>query len=298
MDLVADAVGKRFGNFVALENVSFKLHGTGCFGYLGPNGAGKTTTMKLFSSLLRPNSGTATVNGIDVAKEPTRALRSIGALIEDPEPYAFMSVKDFINFSAKIRGKPLPDIGQLHALLDLPPLDRKCSALSKGQKRRVLIATLLAQDPEILLLDEPSAGLDPAEAVVFRNLILKLKADKMIFLSSHLLYEVTQVCDYALFINKGKLVEQGRVEDITKRFSSKAIRVEFLSEVPEAKLKALVDQKLALSYTKEGSLAYILNFDGRDDTRKRMLDQLFPLGIKNVQDAQLGLEQAYMDLMK
>lgn len=298
-ELVAEDLCKNFGSFHALEDVSFKLEGKGCFGYLGPNGAGKTTTMKLFTSLLRPSKGRAWVNGFEVARQPTLALKPVGALIEDPEPYTFMTVEEFIRFAVKIRDENRkPDLAHLNELLDLPPLDTKCSKLSKGQKRRVYIAALAAQDPEVFILDEPSAGLDPAESVVFRNMIIRLKKDRTVFLSSHLLYEVTQVCDSVIFINRGKVVERGTVEEISKKFTSKALKVEFNAAIDESKLTSLVERRLISSYGRESEKVYVLNFDGKDETRKAIVDEVYPLGVRSVQDAQLSLEQAYLDLVK
>ena len=255
--------------------------------------------MKLFTTLLRPSRGKALVNGFEVSKHPTQALKSIGALIEDPEPYNFMTVREFIEFAVKIRDEnKKPDLAHLNEMLDLPPMDRKCARLSKGQKRRVYIAALAAQDPEILILDEPSAGLDPAESVVFRNMILQLKKDRTVFLSSHLLYEVTQVCDSVLFINQGKIVESGTVDELSKRFSPKALRIEFYTAIDESNLKGWQDRGLVSGYQKESDRAFILDFDGRDETRKSLVDAAYPLGLRAIQDAKLGLEQAYLDLVK
>ena len=298
-ELIAESLSKNFGGFRALDEVSFKLEGNGCHGYLGPNGAGKTTTMKLFTTLLRPSRGKALVNGFEVSKHPTQALKSVGALIEDPEPYNFMTVQEFIEFAVKIRDEnKTPDLTHLNELLDLPPMDRKCSRLSKGQKRRVYIAALAAQDPEILILDEPSAGLDPAESVVFRNMIIQLKKERTVFLSSHLLYEVTQVCDSVLFVNKGKIVESGTVEELSKKFVSKALRVEFTTAIDESNVKGWQDRGLVSGYQKESDRAFVLDFDGREETRKALVDAAYSLGLRTIQDAKLGLEQAYLDLVK
>ncbi len=127
--------------------------------------------MKILTSLIRPKGGSATINSVDVVRNPTRALKYVGSLVEDPEPYPFMTVREFITFAANIRGIRNPPIDQLNHTLDLPPLGSKCSKLSKGQKRRVFLGAILAQDPEVLILDEPTAGLDPAESIIFRNLV-------------------------------------------------------------------------------------------------------------------------------
>jgi ABC-2 type transport system ATP-binding protein len=297
LKIVAEALTKKFNSFTALDSVSFKIEGKACFGYLGPNGAGKTTTMKIFTTLLRPTSGRAYVNDIDVTKDPVNALRYIGSLIEDPEPYSFMTVEEFITYASKIRGKGVPDVKSLKEKLDLPDLKRRCSKLSKGQKRRVFLAAIIAQDPEIMILDEPSAGLDPAESVIFRNLILQMKREKMIFLSSHLLHEVNQVCDYVYFINKGRIVGQGDIQEISKRFVSNAIRIEFSSKVDESKIKSLLDEGIVTSYTKENESIYNIVFDGKEETRKRILEKIVPLGIRSVTDSSLGLEKAYLELI-
>jgi ABC-2 type transport system ATP-binding protein len=300
LELVADNLVKKLGKTMALDGVSFKLEGKGCFGYLGPNGAGKTTTMKLFTNLLRPTSGSATINGVEVSKEPTKALKTVGSLVEEPEPYQFMKVREFVEFAARIRSRDIDDaeIKEVSERLDLPSPDSLCSRLSKGLKRRVFLAALLVQGTDILLLDEPSAGLDPAESVVFRNIVLGLKKEKLIFLSSHMLFEVTQVCDAVTFLNRGKIIETGNVEELTRKYTSKALRVEFTEKVPTAALERLRASGLVTSVEVEGERICLLRFDGTEETRKRLVDSLYPLGVRNINDAQLGLEQAYMELMR
>jgi len=300
MDLVADGLVKRLGSTMALNGVSFELEGRGCFGYLGPNGAGKTTTMKLFTNLLRPTKGRATINGVDVTKEPSVALKAVGSLVEEPEPYQFMRVREFMEFASRIRERRVDEaeMKRVSERLDLPASDALCSRLSKGLKRRVFLAALLVQGTDILVLDEPTAGLDPAESVVFRNILLELKKEKLIFLSSHLLFEVTQACDTVMFLNKGKIVETGSVEELTRKYTSKAVRVEFTERVASAVLEKLKTEGLATSFEAEGARIYLVRFDGKEETRKRLVDSLYPLGVRNISDAQLGLEQAYMELMK
>jgi ABC-2 type transport system ATP-binding protein len=297
-ELVAEHLSKSFGSFQAVRDVSFRLEGHRCYGYLGPNGAGKTSTMKMFVSLLKPTGGRALVNGIDVATHPFLSLRPVGSLIEDPEPYPFMTVRQFIEFAVRVRDeRKEADLDGLGGILTLPPLDSKCSNLSKGQKRRVYLAALLAQDPEVLILDEPSGGLDPAESLVFRNLIMRLKKEKLVFLSSHLLYEVEQLCDRVMFVDQGSLVEEGDVQEISRRFSSRGLKVEFQSEPAEQRLAELAATGLVSRYDKVGDRTYILGFDGKDESRRAIIDSLYPLGLRSVSDSRLGLEQAYLDLM-
>ncbi|MEM3670216.1 MAG: ABC transporter ATP-binding protein [Thermoprotei archaeon] len=285
MELTAQGLTKRYGNFTALSDVSFSIKKNGCYGYLGPNGAGKTTTMKLFTNLLHPTSGAAIVNGINVNRRPLDALKNVSSLVEDPLPYDFMTVREFVSFAAKIRGVGQPDLGDLKDRLDLPDLDKSVSKLSKGQKRRVYLAALAAQESEILILDEPTSGLDPKESIVIRDFLRDAKGDKIILLSSHLLYEVSQVCDYVYFLYNGRLTDQGTLSEIQLRYTSKVLRVEFFGEVD---LK-----ELGLDMRKENGSTYLVYFDGSDQERRRILDRLYPLGLRSFGDAELGLEEAY-----
>lgn len=287
VELVAEGLSKRFGNTLALDNVNFKIDRKGCYGYLGPNGAGKTTTMKIFTNLLHPTKGHAYVNGVNVQTSPVVALRSVGSLVEDPEPYAYMRVDEFLNYAAGIRGLGRPDIAKLKEMLDLPDTRKRCSNLSKGQKRRVYLAALVAQNPEILILDEPSSGLDPKEAQILRDLIKELKKEHIVLLSSHLLYEVNIVCDYLYFVYGGRIVEQGSVEQMSQKFTSKALRIEFYTR-PE-KLDALS----GLRFEPDGERYVTVYYDGTDRERREILERVYSLGVRSFFDAELGLEEAY-----
>jgi ABC-2 type transport system ATP-binding protein len=287
MELQAVELSKKFGDFQALSNVSFKLDGAGCYGYLGPNGAGKTTTMKIFTNLLRPSSGFALINGVSVQKNPVEALRHVSSLVEDPEPYTFMSIEEFLVFAAKIRNLGSPNVKTLKDELDLPPVERKIGGLSKGQKRRVYLAAMLAQDAEIMILDEPSSGLDPKEAGVLRDVIKRLKKDKIILLSSHLLYEVSQVCDVVYFLFGGKIVDQGTLDDISAKFRSQALRVEFYEK------KTVLPQLQGVKFEADGEKSVTAYYDGSDEKRKEILDALYPMGLRSFSDSELQLEEAY-----
>ncbi|MCL4376714.1 ABC transporter ATP-binding protein [Candidatus Parvarchaeota archaeon] len=223
MEIKAVNLTKSFKNNLALDSISFDIKGRGIIGYLGPNGAGKTTTFKILSNLARADSGEAFINGINIKNYKT-ALKNIAALVDEPEPYDEMTIREFLEFIGKIRemDKLLIEnrIKELGKELNLEDLNKKCGQLSKGNRQRVVIAAVLLPDTGILLLDEPTSGLDPAEAYDIKKLLKKLKKTKLIILSSHLLDEIKELCDYVILLDKGKIIAQGSVKSIIKKFGS------------------------------------------------------------------------------
>lgn len=221
MEIKVVNLTKRFGNNTALNSINFDIKGKGIIGYLGPNGAGKTTTFKIFSNLIKASSGEAFINGINI-KNYKMALKNVSALVDQPEPYDEMTIHEFLEFIGKIRGmdeKLLENrIEELRKELMLEDLGKKCGQLSKGNRQRVVIAAVLLPDTDILLLDEPTSGLDPAETYDIKKLLKKLKKTKLIILSSHLLDEIKELCDYVILLDKGKVIAQGSVKSIIKKF--------------------------------------------------------------------------------
>lgn len=182
MKIEARNLTKSYGQLTALSSLNLSFEGPGMIGYLGPNGAGKTTTFKLFTNLVFPTSGEAFINGISVQKESLKAVENVSALIEAPDPYPFQTIGDFLFLVAKVRGVRSEDakqrITKLKDLLMMEDLERKTKTLSKGDKQRVMIAATLLPDSEILLLDEPTAGLDPAESREIRRIFKDLKKNQ------------------------------------------------------------------------------------------------------------------------
>ncbi|MCL4397123.1 ABC transporter ATP-binding protein [Candidatus Parvarchaeota archaeon] len=221
MEIKAVNLTKRFGNNTALNSINFDIKGKGIVGYLGPNGAGKTTTFKIFSNLIRADSGDAFINGINI-KNYKMALENVSALVDEPEPYDEMTIHEFLEFIGNIRGmdQKLLDnrIEELGKELRLEDFSKKCGQLSKGNRQRVVIAAVLLPDTDILLLDEPTSGLDPAETYDIKKLLKKLKRTKLIILSSHLLDEIKELCDYVILLDRGKIIAQGSVKSIIKKF--------------------------------------------------------------------------------
>ena len=284
----------------ALEDVSFKFEGAGAIGYLGPNGAGKTTTLKLLVGLLRPTAGHAYVNGVDPIGDRKRALWDVGALIETPEPYPTLNVHQALDTVGRCRGLSSQDIdGEIdrcHELLDLPPLGHRIGWLSKGQRQRVSLAATLLGDPSVLLLDEPTSGLDPAERVLVRRLLNGLKRDHLVFMSSHQMLEVTEVCDEVVFLHKGRLILKDRVDQVAHRIRSREVDVEFDRPVPREAISILGSIASGISPLSERR--WRIAFDGKDATRAELLEKCQSVGrVIQFANTSLVLEEAYLELI-
>lgn len=206
-----DALTKRFGSFTAVDNVSFAVDRGEVLGFLGPNGAGKSTTMKMLAGFMPPTSGTARIAGADVLAEPVEAKRHLGFLPEGAPTYPEMSVTGFLDFVARVRGYRGSERGDRVAVamqqtqlegVRLQPIE----TLSKGFKRRVGLAQALLHDPPVLVLDEPTDGLDPNQKHEVRELIRRMAPTKAIVISTHILEEVDAVCTRAIIIARGKVI--------------------------------------------------------------------------------------------
>jgi len=203
---------KNFGSLVAVDNLSLRIAPGEILGFLGPNGAGKSTTMKILTGYLKPTSGTVKVNGISVVQDPVSVKQLIGYLPEGAPAYEEMTTRRFLTFIAELRGYTGHEIvKRLDRVVDVMSLssviDRRIETLSKGFKRRVGIAQAIIHDPKILILDEPTDGLDPNQKHQVRELIRGLSKDKIIIVSTHILEEVTAVCSRAVIISDGKILE-------------------------------------------------------------------------------------------
>ena len=203
---------KSFESLVAVDNLSLRIVPGEILGFLGPNGAGKSTTMKILTGYLKPTSGTVKVNGINVEQDPISVKQLIGYLPEGAPAYEEMTTRRFLTFIAELRGySGLEIVKRLDHVVDVMSLssviDRRIETLSKGFKRRVGIAQAIIHDPKILILDEPTDGLDPNQKHQVRELIRGLSKDKSIIVSTHILEEVTAVCSRAVIISDGKVLE-------------------------------------------------------------------------------------------
>jgi len=227
-----EGLTKRYARNVAVDNISFDVQKGQVVGFLGPNGAGKTTTMRVLTCFMPPTTGSANVAGFDVLEHPMEVKRRIGYLPESPPLYPEMEVVEYLTFVGKLKGLAGSDLKtrvgevlQRCAISDVP--NRLISKLSKGYRQRVGLAQAIIHNPDVLILDEPTAGLDPKQIIETRELIKGLAGSHTIVLSTHILPEVEQICEHVIIINKGKVVATDTVHNLTNRLrGSEAVSVE------------------------------------------------------------------------
>ncbi|MGE0460537.1 MAG: ABC transporter ATP-binding protein [Vicinamibacterales bacterium] len=221
-----DHLSKRYGPFTAVDDVSFRVESGQILGFLGPNGAGKTTTMRIITGYMPATSGKAIVAGYDVFEQPLEAKRRTGYLPETPPLYPDMTVREYLTFVAKIKGirSHVKDrVGEVMKRTWVADMaDRHCGKLSKGYRQRVGLAQAIIHNPDVLVLDEPTAGLDPKQIIETRQLIRELAGTHTIILSTHILPEVSQTCQRVVIINKGRVVAVDSPENLTSRLQGAA----------------------------------------------------------------------------
>ena len=292
---------KKYGNFKAVDNISFDLEGDGAIAYLGQNGAGKTTTFKMMTGLINPTEGKVLIEGIDVTKNRTKALMKIGALIETPEPYAALTVEEAVRLAGELKGikkrEVIDHLETFGSRVKIPGLDRKVGTLSRGQRARVVFVAAFLGNPDIIFLDEPTNGMDPAERKIIRDVILEWKKEHMILMSSHLLQEVTDTCENVLFINNGKLLLQDSTRNIESRFNSKSLKVDFLNTVNMNNLKEALDG-FASSVEPQTEKSAIIYFDGDLSNRVKILKAVQTVGdVITFSEYGSSLEEAFVNLI-
>lgn len=226
MSIEVSQLTRMYGEQKAVDDISFNLSRGEIVGFLGPNGAGKSTTMKIITGYIRPNQGNATVCGIDVQQNPIAAKRKIGYLPEANPLYYDMYVQEYLHFIADVHGisNKKQKISDIIATVGLTPERRKKTGqLSKGYKQRVGLAAALIHDPEVLVLDEPTTGLDPNQIIEIRELIRSLGKNKTVLFSTHILQEVEAICDRVIIISKGKLAANGTLQELKANHEGKTL---------------------------------------------------------------------------
>ena len=292
-------ITKQFGNFSALDNLSLEINENRCLGFLGPNGAGKTTLIKILTGLIKPNAGTIYIDGIDVSKNSTTVLSKIGAVVETPEFYSYLTPYDVLSFFGKLRGIPKKTLDEkINSTLELVGLEKwsrkKIGKFSKGMKQRLALASALIHEPPILILDEPTTGLDPRGSVEIREIINSLKkSGKTIFFSSHLLNEVQETCDEIALIDKGKLIRQAEISD----FGGKLTKIEIatLKPIDDYEMKLILKIEGVESAKLEGD-KFTISISGDKQRRANLLKELQKIGLEIISfKPSSDLESLYMD---
>jgi ABC-2 type transport system ATP-binding protein len=245
-----EGLTKRYARNVAVDHISFEVEKGQIVGFLGPNGAGKTTTMRMLTCFMPPTDGTATVAGFDVRENPMEVKKRLGYLPESPPVYPEMEVIEYLNFVGRIKNVPLANLPSridevMHKCAIADVANKEIGKLSKGYKQRVGLAQAILHNPDVLILDEPTAGLDPHQIIETRDLIKNLAGEHTIILSTHILPEVEQICERVVIIAKGKLVATDTVANLTSRLrGSETVSVEILTSDGGDHWITAVQQKL------------------------------------------------------
>jgi len=298
---------KRYGRFTAVDDVTFRVERGEILGFLGPNGAGKTTTMRILTGYMPATEGKAIVAGFDVFDQPIEAKKRTGYLPETPPLYPDMSVIEYLAFVASIKGVPAAGRTQrIHAVMERTRIadvaNRLCSRLSKGYRQRVGLAQAIIHNPDVLILDEPTAGLDPKQIIETRALIKELAGDHTIILSTHILPEVSQTCQRVVIINKGRVVAIDTPDALTARLrgsetmylqvdASGADAVSALTRVPGVRRVAEADRQGA-------RVGYEVESETGHDVRRELARAVVASGwgLLELRPMRMSLEDIFLSL--
>ena len=280
MSIEVQNVLKTYGKQKALNKVSFEISSGEIVGFLGPNGAGKSTMMKILTTYVKQNEGVVKVNGFDTFLNPIEVKKSIGYLPEHNPLYTDLYVKEYLNFHANIHKVSKNRINEVIDLVGLSPeKGKKINQLSKGYRQRVGLAAALLHNPEVLILDEPTTGLDPNQLADIRNLIKETGKTKTVLLSTHIMQEVEAMCDRVIIINKGEIVADKKLKDLLEN-QEQTIEVEFDLRVEEQLLNTIPNIKKSVNIFDN---TWQLTFDTKEDMRPKVFDFAQTNGLKTLQ---------------
>ena len=295
MSIEVTALSKSYGTQKALDNISFSVQKGEIVGFLGPNGAGKSTLMKILTTYINADSGTAVVNGFDVSRDENSVQKSVGYLPEHNPLYLDLYVKEYLAFNADVYKVAKSRIQEVIELTGLTPEShKKIGQLSKGYRQRVGLANALLHNPDVLILDEPTTGLDPNQLVEIRQLIKNVGSDKTVFLSTHIMQEVEAICDRVIIIDKGVIVTDKKLNQIMTD-KEQVLEVEFDFKIEEhviAKLPNLT------GYKNIHDMIWELTFVADKDMRPAVFDFAQENGLKTLQLNQKNknLEAVFRDV--
>ena len=302
-------VTKKYGNFIAVDNISFTVNDGEVVGFLGPNGAGKSTTMNMITGFIEPTEGTIVVNGLDVSKKPAKAKEQIGYMPEGVPLYNDLTVKEFVTYMAELKKVPRKErkerVAKVLYETGIEDVANKLIRnLSRGYKQRVSLAGALVSDPKVIILDEPTVGLDPKQITEIRQLIKKLGKKHTVILSSHILSEISQICEKVIIINKGKIIAVDTPDNLEKKTESQNVILltvedkknnmkklnEDISEMTECKL---------IKDNEDGTKQYMIKSNIEFDLRKKLFEILpkKEITIFELKTAEKSLEDAFLTII-
>jgi ABC-2 type transport system ATP-binding protein len=298
---------KRYGRVTAVDDITFRVERGEILGFLGPNGAGKTTTMRILTGYMPASEGKALVAGFDVFDQPIEAKRRTGYLPETPPLYPDMTVREYLSFVSRIKGVASAQRrAQVDAVMDRTRVtdvaDRQCAKLSKGYRQRVGLAQAIIHNPEVLILDEPTAGLDPKQIIETRELIKGLAGDHTIILSTHILPEVSQTCQRVVIINKGRLVAVDTPDNLTARLRGSEtlyLQVDAAAADAEAALRQVAGvTRVSVSDRRDGAIGYEVESESGQDVRRELARTIVSRGwgLLELRPLRMSLEEIFLHL--
>ena len=303
-------ITKKYGNVTAVDNINFKIEEGEIIGLLGPNGAGKSTTMNMITGYIEPTEGEIIVNGYDISKKPKKAKTQIGYMPEGAPRYSDLTVKEFVTYMAELkkvdRKTRKEKVEKIIEQTGLKDVEKKLTRnLSRGYKQRVSMAGALVGEPKILILDEPTVGLDPKQITEIRALIKELGKTHTVILSSHILSEVSQICNKVIIINKGKIVAIDTPENLEKKVESNNTTyvtvedTENKMETIKEKIPEIKEIKL-IKENEDGTKQYVLESEKDVDLRKIVFNEFAKenITIFEMKKADTTLEDAFMKLIE
>ncbi len=281
MSIEVQNISKNYGAQKALDNVSFSVKKGEIVGFLGPNGAGKSTLMKILTTYISADEGKAFINDNNVSENQKAVQQSVGYLPEHNPLYLDLYVREYLEFNAdvyKVSKSRIEEVIQLTGLS--PESHKKIGQLSKGYRQRVGLASAMLHNPDVLILDEPTTGLDPNQLVEIRNVIKNVGKNKTVFLSTHIMQEVEAICDRVIIINNGKIVTDKKLDKLVSEIVEQVIEVEFDKEIEEILFSKLSDLK---TFKNTHDKVWELTFETEEDKRSLVFDFAQENGLRALQ---------------
>ncbi|GAA0733957.1 ABC transporter ATP-binding protein [Clostridium oceanicum] len=293
-------VRKKLGKREIIKGINFSVEEGEIFGFLGPNGAGKTTTIRMLVGLIKPNSGSIKIKGQDLLNEKEKALANVGAVVENPELYKYLSGRENLMQIARIRKVQKKEIDELIELVGLKDrIDDKVKKYSLGMKQRLGLAASLISNPSLLILDEPTNGLDPSGILDFREIVRKAARERnmAVFISSHILSEVQELCDRVAFINKGEIKTVERMDEEEEKISTETLALVVKDIDKEKVSKILKELKFVKSFYKDKEEFNVVTEKNGSSELVKALVKL-DVDVVEIYKKHKGLEQRYMELVE